>query len=102
MKNKSAISILLISLLLAGAVAALADKPPVPDDSIYDNVRRKLASDPVVKGGAIDVDVQQGVVTLKGPVEFEKQKIRAEKLTQKVQGVKKVVNQLTVRFPGGK
>ncbi len=97
MKTKSAISILLAVLLLCGVAAATVNDKQVSDDSIYDNVRRKLASDPVVKGGALEVDVQQGVVTLKGAVELEKQKTRAEKIAKKVDGVRKVVNQLEVR-----
>ena len=36
------------------------------DDKIYDQVRLKLVSDPDVKGGALDVQVKDGVVTLRG------------------------------------
>jgi len=97
MKTRSAIAIVLVTLLLAGVAVALAGQKQVSDDSIYDLVRRKLASDPVVKGGALQVDVQQGVVTLRGSVELAKQKTRAEKIAKKVDGVKKVVNQLEVR-----
>lgn len=85
----------LIAFLLP--VAAAAAGKPVSDDTIHDLVRRRLASDPVVKGGALEVDVKEGVVTLRGPVELEKQKVKAEKLAKKVSGVKSVVNQLTVR-----
>jgi osmotically-inducible protein OsmY len=56
----------------------------------------KLASDPDVKGGALDVDVNQGVVTLKGNVSTEKQKAKAAKLAKKVKGVKSVVNEIVV------
>jgi len=77
-----------------------ADKAPVSDDELYDNVRRKLASDPVVKGGGLTVDVKQGVVTLTGTVELDKQKERATKLTKKVSGVKSVNNQLQVARKG--
>lgn len=97
MKTESAICILLAILLLSGVAVALTDEKQISDDSIYDNVRRKLASDPLVKGGALEVDVQQGVVTLKGSVEQEKQKTKAGKIAKKVDGVKRVVNQLEVR-----
>jgi osmotically-inducible protein OsmY len=56
----------------------------------------KLTSDPIVKGGALTVDVKNGVVTLRGNVELEKQKERAPKLAKKVKGVTQVVNELTV------
>ena len=74
----------------------LAQKAPVTDDTIFDRVRLKLASDPDVRGGAFDVQVKEGVVTIKGRVDKESYKQRAEKLTKKVKGVKSVVNQLLV------
>jgi osmotically-inducible protein OsmY len=67
---------------------------PMSDDLIYDQVKRKLANDPDVKGGALDIDVKEGVVTLRGKVETDRQKQKAEKLAKKVSGVKKVVNEI--------
>jgi len=75
----------------------LAQRSAPTDDLITDNVRLKLASDPDVKGGAIQVDVRQGVVTLTGVVETQKIKMKAEKISRKVKGVKQVVNNLTTR-----
>jgi len=75
----------------------LAQRSAPTDDLITDNVRLKLASDPDVKGGAIQVDVRQGVVTLTGVVETQKIKMKAEKISRKVKGVKQVVNNLTIR-----
>lgn len=72
-----------------------ADKT-VSDDTLVDRVRMKLASDPIVKGGAIGVEVKQGAVTLSGTLDSEKRKDKAEKLTHKVSGVKSVVNQIQV------
>jgi hyperosmotically inducible protein len=89
---------LLVFFLLAGLCLA-ADKP-VSDDAIYDNVRIKLASDIDVKGGALKVDVKQGVVTLAGIVETQMQKDKAAKLAKKVKGVKSVVNQIEVKKRG--
>ena len=84
-----------LSLCLFGAALA-AEKPPATDDAIVDFVRRKLASDQIVKGGGIQVDSKQGVVTLRGTVQEEKQKDKAAKLAKKVNGVKSVDNQLQV------
>jgi hypothetical protein len=81
--------------LLAPAFSA----PPATDDYITDSVRQKLAADQVVKGGAIDVDVKDGVVTLKGKVQEPKQKAKADKLAKKVRGVKSVVNDITIEKP---
>jgi hyperosmotically inducible protein len=91
-------ALLLVFFLLAGLCLA-ADKP-VSDDAIYDNVRIKLASDIDVKGGALKVDVKQGVVTLAGIVETQMQKDKAAKLAKKVKGVKSVVNQIEVKKRG--
>ncbi len=90
----------ILSLTLFGA--ALAKEKITTDDAIYDNVRRKLASDPVVKGGGLQVDVKQGVVTLHGTVEEQKQKDKATKLAKGIAGVKSVDNQLQVVQRGGK
>ena len=87
-------------LTLAAGVWA-ADKH-VPDDQLYDIVRRKLANDQMVKGGALEVDVKDGVVTLKGKVELDKQKAKAEKLARKVAGVKQVNNELVVVGKGNR
>jgi osmotically-inducible protein OsmY len=86
---------LAVSLALsAGLLFAQGDSKK--DDVVYDQVRLKLAGDRDVGGGAIDVEVHDGVVTLKGKVSTSKQKSRAEKLAKKVKGVKSVVNDLTV------
>lgn len=89
-----------LSLLLVLALASVslaAAKGPITDDSIYDAVRMKLANDQVVKGGALQVDVKDGVVTLSGALAVEQQKERATKLTSKIKGVKKVVNNISLR-----
>lgn len=91
--------ILCLTLLFLGssvtpAVAASKKDATVSDDVIYDQVKRKLADDADVKGGALDVEVHNGVVTLKGRVAGDKEKAKAEKLAKKVKGVTKVQNEL--------
>jgi hyperosmotically inducible protein len=83
-------------VLLAGAGLA-ADKTPKTDDAISDLVRLRLASDPEVKGGALDAVSKGGVVTLTGVVETQRQKDKAAKLAKKVKGVKQVVNNITLK-----
>lgn len=78
------------------AWSAFAAKQPLSDGAVHDLVVRRLANDDRVKGGALDVDVKDGVVTLRGKVTTDKQKQRAEKLTKKVDGVRSVVNELRV------
>ena len=89
----------MIFTLTAGILIA---EKHVSDDQLYDLVRRKLADDIDVKGGALEVDVKDGVVTLRGKVETEKQKNKATKLTRKVGGVKQVDNELQVVGKGNR
>jgi hyperosmotically inducible protein len=93
------VALLALFLTITGLCFA-ADKQPITDDLITDNVRIKLASDSIVKGGALTVDVKAGVVTLGGQVENEKQKSRATKLAKQVKGVKQVVNNINLKEGG--
>lgn len=90
---------LLLSGILAQAGMAAYQKGSSSDDRISDQVRMKLATDADVKGGALDVVVKDGVVTIKGRVDTDKGKAKATKLTKKVKGVKEVDNELVVGPP---
>ncbi len=83
------------SALLAGQKMAAGD----PDDRISDQVRMRLATDPDVKGGALDVTVKDGLVVIKGRVDSDKGKAKATHLAKKVKGVKDVDNELQVGPP---
>ncbi len=90
------LSAALILALVVAACAPLLAQQKVSDDAIYDQVRKRLASDATVKGGALGVEVKDGAVTLTGKVRSERQKVRAESLTRKIRGVTKVVNKIVV------
>lgn len=94
--KRLALSLLLFLSMLMTAFAA--DKPK-SDDYLNDTVRSHLAADSLVKGGKIEVEVKDGVVTLSGKVQEQKQKDKAEHLAKKVSGVKSVVNKLTIEKP---
>ena len=87
------------SFLLIAALAAplapltIAQRNPT-DDRIYDDVRRRLADDPDIKGAAIEVEVKNGAVTLKGQVSDTVAREKATKVVKKVKGVATVDNQL--------
>ena len=89
-----------LALALLSTVCLAADKP-TNDNAIYDNVRIRLASDAEVKGGALGVDVKQGVVTLTGQVDTDRQRSKAGKLAKKVKGVKQVVNNISLKEKNG-
>ena len=87
-------ALLLAMVLLAGTFGQTSSKE---DDKIHDLVMVRLAGDQIVGGaGRIEVSVQGGTVTLKGKVESDKQKSRAEHLAHRVKGVKSVANELKV------
>jgi osmotically-inducible protein OsmY len=86
---------LVVLLLLAGV--CLAAEKTLTDDAVYNQVRIKLADDPVVKGGGLEVDVKKGVVTLSGTVELEVQREKAAKVAKKVKGVKEVINHIELK-----
>jgi len=89
------------SLALLGAVVwnvtAAAEKHPLTDNLLYDRVIRRLANDRDLKTTSIEVEVKERVVTLRGQVESEKHRGRAETVVRKTDGVKKVVNELKIR-----
>jgi osmotically-inducible protein OsmY len=87
--------VVFLTLLLTAQAAS----KPVTDDFISDTVRQKLAADSLVKGGAIDVEVKDGVVTLKGKVQEAKQRDKADRIAKKVSGVKSVVNEIKIEKP---
>ena len=86
------ISILLIAIMTVPLL--VAQGKPTSDDRIYNDVRARLADDPDIKGGAIDVTVKNGVVTLKGLVPDAQAREKATKVVKKAKGVVSVDNQL--------
>ena len=96
--NSKICAALAVLLLLAGVCLA-ADKP-ISDDLIVDQVRIKLSADAEVKGGALVVDSKQGVVTLGGTVESQRQKDKATRLAKKIKGVKQVINNIEIKKHG--
>jgi osmotically-inducible protein OsmY len=88
-----------LTLFLTLLATTFAASKPVSDDFLTDTIRSRLAADQIVKGGAIEVVVKDGAVTLKGTVEEDKQKSKAEKIAKKVSGVKSVANQIVVHRP---
>lgn len=63
-----------------------------PDGRIYDDVCEALLNDPMVDPSDIDVEVHEGVVTLRGAVEDRRMKREAEITIEHVSGVVDVFN----------
>ncbi|GGI15774.1 MAG: BON domain-containing protein [Oxalicibacterium faecigallinarum] len=68
----------------------------VDDAMLTTKVKTALLADSDVKGLAINVDTSQGVVSLNGEVKNQAQVDRAAKLAGEVEGVKSVLNNLTI------
>lgn len=98
MKRLLAVAVVLIAMSAQGFLMA-GPSNVNSDDRISDQVRMRLATDPDVKGGALDVTVKDGVVTIRGRVDTEKGKAKADKLAKKVKGVKGIDNELMVGPP---
>jgi osmotically-inducible protein OsmY len=94
--------IVLLVLLAAGALGTVACSTTVPasvqaeDTTITAAVKSKLAADPDVAALNIDVDTNEGVVTLSGRVETLAEKSEAERLARETDGVRRVINNLRV------
>jgi osmotically-inducible protein OsmY len=67
------------------------------DTAITASIKTDLIKDPDLSALKIDVDTQDGVVTLNGLAGNEAAKQRAEKMASAVKGVKEVRNYLTVK-----
>lgn len=67
------------------------------DDAwIHTKIVAKLIADPNTPERKINVDIVEGVVTLRGSVDSAEEKAEAERTAKETDGVKKVINQLKV------
>ena len=66
------------------------------DARIRDEVCDRLTDDHRVDATAIDVRVEDGVVTLRGTVADRAQKRRAERIAERAHGVEDVMNELRI------
>jgi hyperosmotically inducible protein len=89
-----------ISLFIAGCASGPDHKSTgevIDDSAIHTKVKTALVSDPVVSSRSIDIDVERGTVILKGVVNGEVEKQKAEEIARGVSGVRAVQNDLVVR-----
>ena len=80
----------------AGCSTTVPARVQLEDAEITAKVKSKLTADPEVAAHNIDVDTNEGVVTLSGRVASLDQKQEAEKLARKTDGVVRVINNLRV------
>ncbi|HEX9670817.1 MAG TPA: BON domain-containing protein [Thermoanaerobaculia bacterium] len=68
----------------------------IDDAAITAAVKAKLATDGDINPFNIDVDTNEGVVTLQGRVEKDSARTEAERLARETDGVKRVINLIKV------
>ena len=89
------------SIVAAALIALPAYGQSKTDDAAVDaKVRGAMAADVGLKTLRINVDVDKGVVTLKGKVDSEETKRKAAEVARKVNGVRSVNNELEVEKKG--
>jgi hyperosmotically inducible protein len=89
-----------LALVLALALSACSSTKPlgtqVDDAAITAKVKAKLAADDDINPFNIDVDTNEGVVTLQGRVVKQEARTKAEELARETEGVKRVINLVKV------
>lgn len=70
------------------------------DERILEDVCERLTAHGWVDAGEVEVDVTNGIVTLRGEIADRRQKRMAEDSAYDVRGVHDVQNRLTIRRPG--
>jgi hyperosmotically inducible protein len=95
-----AILALLVLVALSTAQSALAAQAgAVKDGWLVLKVHSEMVDEDLLSGSDIDVDVKAGVVTLRGTVPTEAGRARALEVARKNDGVKSVVDRLTIAAP---
>jgi len=87
---------LVLALVLGACKTTVPVKEQIDDASITTKVKAKLAADGDINPFNIDVDTNEGVVTLQGRVKSEGIRARAERLARETGGVKRVINLVKV------
>jgi osmotically-inducible protein OsmY len=97
-----AVAIVLAVALVAGSVAGCRTMTGrstgryIDDAKITTSVKAKLVADKAVNLTRVGVNTVNGTVYLDGVVETAEQRVRAEELARRAEGVKSVVNNIQV------
>jgi hyperosmotically inducible protein len=94
------LSVVCLALVLALSLGACSSTKTagtqVDDAAITAKVKAKLAADGDINPFNIDVDSNEGVVTLQGRVAKEEARTKAEQLARDTDGVSRVINLIKV------
>lgn len=99
-KNLGRVSVVCFVLALVLALGACSSTQTtgeqVDDAAITAAVKAKLAADGDINPFNIDVDTNEGVVTLQGRVEKDEARTKAEQLARDTENVRRVINLIKV------
>jgi hyperosmotically inducible periplasmic protein len=95
-KTWAAAAILVFALTGCQAMTGKSAGRNVDDAAITASVKSTLVANKAVNLTRIDVDTNNGVVSLNGVVDSAQQKDRAEQLTRRVDGVRGINNNLQI------
>lgn len=70
------------------------------DIELRRNVIEELEWEPSIDAAQIGVTARAGIVTLTGTVKNYTEKMAAERVTKRLQGIKAIANDIEVRLPG--
>lgn len=87
---------LVMALTLGACSSTKSAGTQVDDAAITAKVKAKLAADGDVNPFNIDVDTNEGVVTLQGRVAKEEARTKAEQIARDTDGVTRVINLIKV------
>jgi len=96
---KTLLAVMLTVFSLAGcqAMAGKTAGQNVDDAALTTSVKTKLAADKLSSLTRVDVDTNNGTVSLNGVVESSDQRARAQELASQVNGVNRVINNIQVQ-----
>lgn len=99
-KSMLRITVVVLALVMAMGLSACSSTrsagSQVDDATITASVKAKLAADGDINPFNIDVDANEGVVTLQGRVEKSEARSKAEQLARDTDGVTRVINLIKV------
>ena len=87
---------LVLALALGACSSTRTPGEQIDDAGITSRVKAKLSADGDINPFNIDVDTNEGVVTLQGRVEKREARTKAERLARDTDGVRRVINLITV------
>jgi hyperosmotically inducible protein len=88
--------VLILAMALGACSSTKTAGTQVDDAAITAKVKAKLAADGDINPFNIDVDTNEGVVTLQGRVSKEEARTKAERHARETEGVRRVINLVKV------